>query len=82
LSDAPASSDELSSDVTSSSFIKDVSSSRPIELSAPTNSSPKQLVRRSHRLRRPPDFYSPSAFTATTLFELASYRYAILHLEW
>jgi hypothetical protein len=82
LSDAPASSDELSSDMTSSSFIKDVSSSRPIELSAPTDSSPKQLVRCSHRLRRPPDCYSPSAFTATTLFELASYRYAILHLEW
>jgi hypothetical protein len=36
----------------------------------------------SHRLHRPPDYYSPSAFTATTLSELASYRDAILHPEW
>jgi hypothetical protein len=81
LSDAPASSDELSSDVPSS-FIEDVSSSPPVELSSPTDSSPEQLVRRSHRLRRPPDCYSPSAFTVTALSEPASYRYAILHPEW
>jgi hypothetical protein len=67
LSDAPSSSNALSFDVTSSSFIEDVSSSPPVEPSSPTNSSPEQLVRRSHRLRRPPDCYSPSAFTVTAL---------------
>jgi hypothetical protein len=82
LSDAPVSSDELSSDVPSSSCIEDVSSSRPVEPSSLTDSSSEQLVRRSHRLRRPPDCYSPSAFTATALSEPASYRNAILHLEW
>jgi hypothetical protein len=81
LSDAPAFSNELSSDVPSS-FIEDVSSSSPIEPSSLTNSSPEQLVRRSHRLRRPPDCYSPSAFTTTALSEPASYRDVILHLEW
>jgi hypothetical protein len=30
----------------------------------------------------PPDCYSPSAFTSTSLFESASYRDAILHPEW
>jgi hypothetical protein len=65
LSDATASSDKLSSDVPSS-FIEDVPSS-PVEPSSPTDSSPKQLVRRSHCLRRPPDCYSPSAFTVTAL---------------
>jgi hypothetical protein len=30
----------------------------------------------------PPDYYSPSAFTTTTLSELASYRDAILHPKW
>jgi hypothetical protein len=82
LSDAPSSSNALSSDVTSSSFIEDVSSSPLVEPSSPTNSSPEQLVRRSHRLRRPPDCYSPSAFTVTALSEPASYREAILHPEW
>jgi hypothetical protein len=38
LLDAPASSDELSSDVTSS-FVEDVSSSPPVEPSSPTDSS-------------------------------------------
>jgi hypothetical protein len=66
LSDAPASSDEFSSDVPSSSFIEDVSSS-PVEPSSPTDSSLEQLVRRSHRLRRPPDCYSPSTFIVTAL---------------
>jgi hypothetical protein len=80
LSDAPASSDEFSSDVPSSSFIEDVPSS-PVEPSSPIDSSLEQLVRRSHRLRRPPDCYSSSAFIATALSELASYRDAILHPE-
>jgi hypothetical protein len=48
LSDAPASSDELSSDVPSSSFIEDVPSSPPIAPSSPIDSSPEQLVRCSH----------------------------------
>jgi hypothetical protein len=81
LSGAPASSDEFSSDVPSSSFIEDVPSS-PVEPSSPTDSSLEQLVRRSHRLCRPHDCYSPSDFTVTALFELASYRDVILHLEW
>jgi hypothetical protein len=59
-----------------------VPSSPPVEPSSLTDSSPKQLVRRSHHLRRPPDCYSPSAFTTTALSELASYHDAILHLEW
>jgi hypothetical protein len=82
LSDAPASSDELSFDVPSSSFIKDVPSSPPVEPSFPTDSSPEQLVRRSYRLHRPPDCYSPSTFTSTAFFEPASYCDGILHLEW
>jgi hypothetical protein len=81
LSGAPASSDEISSDV-SSSFIEDVPSSPPVEPSSLTDSSPKQLVRCSHCLRRPPDCYSPSAFIATALSEPASYHDAILHPEW
>jgi hypothetical protein len=75
LLDAPASSDALFSDV-SYSFIEDVPSSPPVEPSSPTNSSLGQLVRHSHRLRMPPDCYSHSAFTVTTLFESASYREA------
>jgi hypothetical protein len=82
LPDTPASSDELYSDVASSSFFDDVPSSPPVELSYLIDSSLEQLVRRSHRLRRPPDCYSPSAFTVTSLSESASYRDAILHLEW
>jgi hypothetical protein len=82
LPDTPASSDELYSDVAPSSFFDDVPSSPPIELSYPIDSSLEQLVRRSHHLRRPPDCYSPSAFTTTSLSESASYRDAILHLEW
>jgi hypothetical protein len=35
----------------------------------------------THRLRRPPDYYSP-AFTATVLSEPASYRDVILHPKW
>jgi hypothetical protein len=75
LSDALASSDELSSNVSSFSFIEDVLSSPPVE------SSLEQLVRRNQHLRRPPDCYSPSAFIATSLSELVSYRDAIFHLE-
>jgi hypothetical protein len=71
LSDAPAFSDELDSDVPSS----------PVEPSSSTDSSPEQLVRRNHRLHRPSDCYS-SAFIATTLSEPASYRDVILHPEW
>jgi hypothetical protein len=81
LSDAPASSDELSSDVSSSSFFEDVPSSPLVEPSSPIDSSPEQLIRRSHRLRRPLDYYSPLAFTAITLSELVSYRDAILYPE-
>jgi hypothetical protein len=77
---APASSDELSFDV-SSSFFEDVSSSPHIEPSSPIGSSPEQLVRRSHRLRRPPDCYSSLAFTTTAFSEPVSYRNAILHPE-
>jgi hypothetical protein len=66
--------------VSSSSL--DAPSSPPIEPSSLIDSSPEQLVRRGHRLRRPPDCYSPSAFTATALSEPASYHDAILHLEW
>jgi hypothetical protein len=82
LSDVPSSSDELSSDVPSSSFIEDLPSPPSVEPSSPTNSSPEQLVRRSHRLRKLPDWYSPSAFTATAFSEPSSYRNDILHLEW
>jgi hypothetical protein len=77
LSDAPASLDELSSNVPPSSFIEDVPFSAPVE-----PSSPEQLVRHSHCLRRPPDCYSHSVFTATAVSEPASYYDAILHLEW
>jgi hypothetical protein len=52
LSHAPTSSNELSSDV-SSSFVEDVPSSPPVEPSSLTNSSPEQLIKRNHRLRRP-----------------------------
>jgi hypothetical protein len=83
LSDAPAFSDGLSFDVPSSSFIEDVSSSfPPIEPSSPIVSSLEQLVRHSHHLRRPPDCYSPLAFTITALSEPASYHNAILPPEW
>jgi hypothetical protein len=48
LSDAPASLDELSSDVPYSSFIEDVPSSPTVEPSSLTDSSLEQLVRHSH----------------------------------
>jgi hypothetical protein len=81
LSDSPPSSNELSSDVPSSSFVEDVPSSPSAEPSSPVDSSLEQLIRRSHRIRRPPDYYSPSAFTIIALSEPTSYRDAILHPE-
>jgi hypothetical protein len=80
LSDAPTSSAELSSDVSSSSL--DVPSSPPVASSSPIGSSPEQLLGRDQRIRRPPNCYSPSAFTATAFSEPASYRDVILHPEW
>jgi hypothetical protein len=59
-----------------------VPSSPPVEPLSLIDSSPEQLVRRSHCLHRPPDCYSPSAFTVTTLSESESYRDAIFHLKW
>jgi hypothetical protein len=53
LSNAPSSSDELSSDVSSSSFIEDVPSSPSVEPSSPTDFSPEHLIIHSHRLHRP-----------------------------
>jgi hypothetical protein len=82
LLNAPSSSNELSSDVPYSSFIEDVPSSPPVEPSSPIDSSPKQLVRRSHCLHRPSDCYSPLAFIDIALSEQASYRDVILHPEW
>jgi hypothetical protein len=80
LSEVPTSSAELSSDVSSSFF--EVSSSPTVASSSPIGSSPEQLVGRGQRIRRPPNCYSPSAFTTTTLSESASYHDAILHPEW
>jgi hypothetical protein len=81
LADAPPSSDELSSDVSSSYFIEDVTSSPSVEPSSLADSSSKNLMRRSHHLRWPPDYYSP-AFTITALSKLASYHDVILYPEW
>jgi hypothetical protein len=78
LSEVPTSSADLSSDV-SSSFLE-VPYSPPVASSSPIGSSPEQLLGRG--IRRPPNCYSPSAFTATALSEPASYHGVILHLEW
>jgi hypothetical protein len=80
LSEVPTSSAELSSDVSSSSL--EMPSSPPVASSSLIGSSPEQLLGRGQRIRRPPNCYSPSAFTATALSEPASYRDAILHPEW
>jgi hypothetical protein len=80
LSDAPTSSAELSSDVSSSSL--DVPSSAPVASSSPIGSSLEQFLGRGQHIHRPPNCYSPSAFTATALSEPASYHDAILHPEW
>jgi hypothetical protein len=79
LSEVPTSFAELSSDVSSSSL--EVSPS-PIASSSLIGSSPEQLLGRGQRIRRPPNYYSPSAFTVIALSEPASYRDAILHPEW
>jgi hypothetical protein len=79
-SEVPTSSAELSSDVLSSSL--KVSSSPPVASSSPIGSSPEQLLECGQRIRRSPNCYSPSAFTATALSEPASYSDAILHSEW
>jgi hypothetical protein len=79
LSEVPTSLAELSSDVSSSSV--EVPSSPPVASSSPIGSSLEQLLGRGQRIRRPPNCYSPSAFTATAPSEPASYRDAILHPE-
>jgi hypothetical protein len=59
------------------------SSSLEVPSSPPVaSSSLEKLLGRDQRIRRPPNCYSPSAFTATALSELASYRNAILHPKW
>jgi hypothetical protein len=79
LSEVPTSLAELSSDVSSSSV--EVPSSPPVASSSPIGFSLEQLLGRGQRIRRPPNCYSPSAFTATALSEPAFYRDAILHPE-
>jgi hypothetical protein len=59
-----------------------VPSSPPVEPSSLIDSSPEQLVRCSHRFRRPTDCFSPLAFTTTALSKPSFYRDAILHLKW
>jgi hypothetical protein len=66
--------------VSSSSL--DVPSSPPVASSSPIGSTPEQLLGRGQRIRRPPNCYPPSTFTATALSKPASYRDAILHLKW
>jgi hypothetical protein len=80
LSDAPTSSAELSSDVSSSSL--DVPSFPPVLSSSPIGSSPEQLLGCAQHIHRPPNCYYPSAYTATALSEPTSYRDTILHSEW
>jgi hypothetical protein len=80
LSEVPTSSAELSSNVSFSSV--EVPSSPPVVSSSLIGSSPEQLLGRGQCIRRPPNYYSHSAFTATALSEPASYHDAILHPEW
>jgi hypothetical protein len=80
MSEVPTSSAEISSDVSSSSL--EVSSSPPVASSSPIGSSPEQLLGRCQRIHRPPNCYSPLAFTTTALSEPVSYRDVILHLKW
>jgi hypothetical protein len=79
LSGVPTSSAELSSDVSSSSL--EVPSSPHVASTSSISSSPEQLLGRGQHIRRPPNCYSPSTFTATALSEPTSYRDAILHPE-
>ena len=72
-SDVSSSSDEPSTPDEPSSMVDASSSEDP---------SPEQPIRRGDRLRRRPDFYSPSAYSTTVLSEPTSYRDAILHPEW
>jgi hypothetical protein len=60
----------------------EVPSSPPVASSSPIGSSPEQLLGCGQRIRQPPNYYSPSAFTAAALSEPASYRDVILHSEW
>jgi hypothetical protein len=71
LSNVPSSSDELFSDASSPS----------VEPSSPANSTHEHLIKRSHHLRQPLDYYSHSAFTSAALSEPTSYCDAILHPE-
>jgi hypothetical protein len=80
LSEVPTSSAELSSDVPSSSL--EVLSSPLVASSSPIGFSPEQLLGHGQHIHRPPNCYSPSAFTATALSKPASYRDAILYSEW
>jgi hypothetical protein len=80
LSEVHTSSAELSYDVSSSSL--NVSSSPPVASSFLIGSSPEQLLGRGQCIHRPPNCYSPSAFTAIALSEPASYCDAIIHPEW
>jgi hypothetical protein len=73
---------QMSSSNVPSSFVEDASSSPFVEPSSPVDSSSEQLIRHGHLLHRPPNYYSPSAFTVTALSKPASYCNAILHLEW
>jgi hypothetical protein len=81
LSDAPSFSDELFFEAPSSPSIEDVSSPPFVAPSSPVDLSPKQLIKYSHRLHRPPDYSSPT-FTTTALSEPTSYCDVIIHPEW
>jgi hypothetical protein len=61
-------------------YLLEYPSSPFVEPSSPNDSSPKQLLRHSHRLCQPPDVYTPTAFTTVVLPEPA-YRDVILHPE-
>lgn len=37
---------------------------------------------RGHRIRKPTDFFTPAAYSASVLSEPLSYRDTILHQEW
>jgi hypothetical protein len=79
LSDAPTSSSKLSSDMSSSSLLCHLL--LPVASSSPIGSSPVQLLGCGQHIRRLPNCYSPSTFTATALSKPASYHDAILHSE-